>query len=73
MREIAGVYTEEAVGALAEIMRDKRYPAIARVGAANGLLDRAHGKPRQGVDIQGSVTLEQLVLGSLKPEAEAGE
>lgn len=65
LRDISRVYTEEAVEALARVMRDKKSPAVAIVAAANSLLDRAHGKPRQALDVQGSLTLEQLVAASL--------
>lgn len=48
LREIAGVYTMEAISTLAEIMRHS--PAEpARVAAARELLDRAHGKASQAV------------------------
>lgn len=49
VRVLAGQYTEDAVTTLVDIMRDEKQPAVARVSAANGLLDRAHGKPPQAV------------------------
>lgn len=51
IRDIAQKYTADAVNALVEIVKDKRQPAAARVSAANGLLDRAYGKPTQSIDL----------------------
>lgn len=50
LQEIAGDYTEAAVQTLADIMKDRKAPAAARATAANSLLDRAHGKPKQPVE-----------------------
>lgn len=52
VKEAASVYSADAVRTLAEIMRDAEHPAAARVSAANALLDRAHGKPKQSVDVE---------------------
>ena len=51
VKEIAGEYGPEAIAALAEIMRSPEHPAAARVSAANGLLDRAYGRPMQALDV----------------------
>lgn len=53
VKEAASVYSASAVETLAEIMQDPEHPAAARVSAANALLDRAHGKPKQSVDVDG--------------------
>lgn len=53
--EAAQIYSEEALGVLASVMRDPEHPAAARVSAANALLDRAHGKPTQSVELDGSL------------------
>ena len=55
VKEAAAVYTAGAVATLAEIMQNPEHPAAARVSAANALLDRAHGKPKQSVDVEGVV------------------
>ncbi|MFC5373213.1 hypothetical protein ACFPIF_11645 [Brevundimonas faecalis] len=55
MREAAANYTANAVATLAEIMQNSEHPAAARVSAANALLDRAHGKPKQAIDVDGLV------------------
>jgi hypothetical protein len=44
---LAGVYTAEAVRLLATVMRDTTAPLMARVLAADKLLDRACGRPGQ--------------------------
>lgn len=53
LKDLAQNYTEEAVTALAEVMRDATAPAVARVSAATALLDRGHGKPRQEIEHTG--------------------
>ena len=50
LREIAGAYTDEAISVLAGIMRDDKAPHAARATAANSILDRAHGKPKQPIE-----------------------
>ena len=54
VREAAQAFTEDAISTLAEIMRGADHPAAARVSAANALLDRAHGKPKQATEISGA-------------------
>lgn len=53
VREIAQIYTAEAIEALAGVMRDAAAPHAARVSAASALLDRGHGKPRQELEHSG--------------------
>lgn len=50
LREIADSYTDEAIRTLAEIMRDEHAPHAARATAANSILDRGHGKPKQPIE-----------------------
>lgn len=45
----AQAYTEEALKTLAKIMKTGASEA-ARVAAANSILDRGHGKPKQTID-----------------------
>jgi hypothetical protein len=47
VKEAAQAFTADAISTLAEIMRSPEHPAAARVSAANALLDRGHGKPKQ--------------------------
>lgn len=55
VKEIAAEYGPEAISTLAEIMRSPEHPAAARVSAANGLLDRAYGKPTQALEVDATV------------------
>ena len=47
VRDAARVYSDDALSTLVEVMKDKGAPPSARVSAANGVLDRAWGKPSQ--------------------------
>jgi hypothetical protein len=52
LKELAQLYTTEAVAALAEIINSTEAPAKARVDAAVALLDRGHGRPKQQVEAE---------------------
>ncbi len=62
VKEIAGQYTEEAIETLVKVMKDDEAPHPARVSAANALLDRAHGKPGQSVDVNGNFNFTGLEI-----------
>ena len=53
VREVAQLYTLEAIEVLAGLMRDPTAPHAARVSAASALLDRGHGRPRQELEHSG--------------------
>ncbi len=55
VKQAAQAYTSEAVEALASIMRASESDA-ARVAAANAILDRGHGRPKQSVEVDAVVT-----------------
>lgn len=55
IREAAQQYSDEALAVLAEVMKAGD-SAAARVAAANSILDRAHGKPRQSLEVEADVT-----------------
>lgn len=57
IRDAAQAYTEDALRTLVEVMNDKEQPGPARVGAANAILDRGYGKPKQEVDAQLDMSL----------------
>jgi len=59
IRDAARLYTEDALRTLVEVMNDKEQPGPARVGAANAILDRGYGKPKQAV--VGSLTGEMML------------
>jgi hypothetical protein len=52
----AQAYTDRALKTLASIM-DNSESDTARVAAANSILDRGHGKPKQSMDVDGSLNL----------------
>lgn len=49
LKEFANQFTQEAVEFFVTVMRDGEAPYQARVAAANGILDRALGKPAQAL------------------------
>lgn len=53
LAETAKAYTAEAIATLVEIMTNPFHPAAARATCANSLLDRAHGKATQAVEVTG--------------------
>ena len=48
---MARLHTAEALATLVTIMTNGDAPATARVSAANAVLDRAWGKPRQDFEL----------------------
>lgn len=55
VKEAAQAFTDDALNTLAMIMRNDNEPAAARVSAANAILDRGHGKPKQSMDVDATV------------------
>lgn len=51
IKEAASEYSDAALKVLVRVMNDKEAPAAAQVAAANAVLDRAHGKPKQALDV----------------------
>jgi hypothetical protein len=51
IKAAASEYSEAALGVLITVAKNTKAPAAARVAAANAILDRAHGKPKQSVDV----------------------
>lgn len=64
--KVCRVYSLRAVEVLISVMEDAEEAGSTRIAAANALLDRAHGKPKQmteisgidGADIQTKLTIE---------------
>jgi hypothetical protein len=56
LRQAASAYTADALETLASIARDGLSES-ARVAAACALLDRAHGRPKQHVDMENTAPL----------------
>ena len=63
VKELARDYTEEAILALATVMRGGE--AAAKVSAAKELLDRGHGKAKQTLDanVEGRFTEIRRTIG----------
>lgn len=62
--QLARMHTPEAIATLAEVNNNPKAPAIARVAAANALLDRGWGKPTEYVEAnvqQSGVPIIQIV------------
>ena len=55
VRDAARQHTRAAVETLVSVMEDLKAPHSARVAAANGLLDRGHGKAVQHIEAEISV------------------
>lgn len=68
-RALARAHSALAIQTLVECCKSKKAPWAARVNAAQALLNRAFGMPKQEVDVNARLTLESLVLKSLgEPE-----
>lgn len=61
-RQLAMPFADEAINTLVEVMRDSAAPPQARIAAANGILDRAFGKPRQEVEHSGDAAQPLEIL-----------
>lgn len=57
VKDLAQSYVPESIEGLADVARDKSNPPSARVAAYRELLDRACGKPMQGVALTGELEL----------------
>lgn len=70
VKEAAAYFTEDAITILASIMQDIAEAAPARVAAARELLDRAHGKPKQALDVDANVkaTVTEIRRSIVRPE-----
>jgi hypothetical protein len=63
LRALARSHTAEAIETLAKIMIG-RYPAAARVQAANALLDRGYGRPQQYIEADLHVDAVRVTAGA---------
>jgi len=61
VEEAACAHTPDVLATLARICKDATAPPAAQVAAANALLDRGWGRPKQAIEASGSLTLEQLL------------
>jgi|SRR5580658_8213556 hypothetical protein len=67
VEEAAREYTTDALATLARICTDAAAPPAAQVSAANALLDRGWGKPKQAVEASVGMTLAELISASFSP------
>lgn len=69
IKAAAQEYTEDALRVLASIMTKSESDA-ARVAAANSILDRGYGKPKQSVDLDADVRTQitEIELIGVAPE-----
>ena len=51
VRKLAAEHTEAAIQTLKEILRGRKQPAMAKVKAAEALLNRGWGAPKQSVEL----------------------
>jgi len=51
IRDLARSYSEEAILLAVKIMRDEDERGLTRLAAINVVLDRAWGKPMQGIEV----------------------
>jgi hypothetical protein len=53
--ELARAHTADAIGTLVEVCNNTKELSFARISAANALLDRGWGKPKESVDIDANI------------------
>ena len=65
-------YAESALQTLVDVAGNVDESAAARVSAANSILDRAYGKPAQGVDLDAKISTGDPLTSLLEKVAAAG-
>jgi hypothetical protein len=60
LKELAAQYTEDSIHTLV-MLRDHAESEQVRLQAANSLLDRGHGRPRQEIDLTGDKSVTVIV------------
>ena len=66
LTELAREHTKMALAVLVEIAKNKKSSEKARVSAANALLDRGYGRPRQALEHHGLTSDEEPIRFTLK-------
>ena len=61
-RQLAMPFADEAMQALVDVLRNPESPPQAVVSAANSILDRAFGKPRQEIEHAGDAAQPLEIL-----------
>jgi len=60
LKELAALHSEESIAMLVHL-RDHAEAEQVRLAAANSLLDRGHGKPRQEIDLSDDKKITVIV------------
>ena len=60
LKELAALHSEDCIAVLVEL-RDHAEAEQVRLAAANALLDRGHGRPRQAIDMHADDSLTIIV------------
>lgn len=60
LRELAALHSEDCIAVLVEL-RDHAEAEQVRLAAANSLLDRGHGRPRQEIDMNAGQSLTVIL------------
>jgi hypothetical protein len=71
--ELAREGSPAAIRRLIAIVNDEEAPYGAQIAAANAVLERAFGKPRQSVEIESQGKTLELMLMAIWEEKHAGE
>lgn len=66
LRELAALHSEGCIAVLVQL-RDHAEAEQVRLAAANSLLDRGHGRPRQEIDVNDGGNLTIVVQRSPSP------
>lgn len=67
-RQLAMPFADEAMQALVDVLRNPESPPQAVVSAANSILDRAFGKPRQEIEQAGDNQPLQIMIRHFNDE-----
>lgn len=68
LKELAAMHSQDCIAVLVEL-RDHAEAEQVRLAAANSLLDRGHGRPRQEIDVNDRGNLTVIVQRNLPPLA----
>ena len=71
VKAAAREHTQDALDTLKAVMSDAKAPPAARVSAATAMLDRGWGRAKETVDANVGVSLEALILASLRPTGQS--
>ena len=71
IKELAATHTELALQALVDVLNNTKATPIAKIAAANSLLDRGHGKATQYVEQTTKVVTYQDLLSDIHAKEQA--